>query len=127
MTVHVPSVVAQDAGLICAPSVIKLITVPLGMGLPRRSEAIMVNVEVTPSMSQPSILKVWTLSEKKSWVGSPVVIVNVLDWLRIAGSLCTFAITQTGVGTVPELTEVVTSPLTSDVAEAAESVIHPER
>lgn len=65
------------------------------------------------------------LSEKKFCVGSPVVIVSVLDWLRIAGVLCTFATTQTGVGTVPEVSEVVTSPLASDVAEVGDSVIPP--
>ena len=39
--------------------------------------------------------------------------------------LCTFATTQTGVGTVPEVSEVVTSPLASDVAEVGDSVIPP--
>ena len=50
VTEQVPPVVAQEAGVICAPSgVIKLIAVPSGTGLPRRSEAITINVDVTPS------------------------------------------------------------------------------
>ena len=79
MTEQVPLAVVQEAGTIVAPSVTKLIAVPSGTGLPRRSEAIMVKLEVTPSVFQPSILKVEALSEKKFCVGNPVVIVNVLD------------------------------------------------
>ena len=45
---QVPLVVEQG-DFTCDPSVIKLIAVPSGTGLPRRSEAITVNVEVTPS------------------------------------------------------------------------------
>jgi hypothetical protein len=37
--------------------------------------------------------------------------------------LVTVATTQTGVGTVPEVTEVVTYPSASDVAEVGENVI----
>ena len=56
LTEQVPPVVVQEAGVICDPSVIKFIAVPSGTGLPRRSEAIISNAEVTPSYSQPSIL-----------------------------------------------------------------------
>ena len=49
----------------------------------------------------------------------PVVMVKVLDWLFSDFSR-TVATTQTGVGIVPEESEVVTSPLTSDVADIAE-------
>ena len=47
--------------------------------------------------------------------------VNVLDWLLIDVP-CTVATTQTGVGIVPEESEVVTSPLASDVADEADNV-----
>ncbi len=39
--------------------------------------------------------------------------------------ICTLATAQTGVGTVPVLTETVTNPLASDVAEAGEYVTPP--
>lgn len=39
--------------------------------------------------------------------------------------LCTLATTQTGVGTVPEVTEVVTYPSASDVAEVEERLTPP--
>ena len=55
-------------------------------------------------------------------MGKPVVMVSVLDWLLIVGSLRTFATTQTGVGIVPEESVVVTSPLASDVADKADNV-----
>ena len=45
--------------------------------------------------------------EKKSCVGKPVVMVNVLDWL-LSDVPLTVATTHTGVGTVPEESEVVT-------------------
>ena len=65
-----------------------------------------------------------TASEKKFWVGNPVVIVNELDSLLIAGELpCIVAVTHTGVGTVPAVTAVVTYPLVSDVACVADSCI----
>src|SRR5271169_4651018 len=43
----------------------------------------------------------------------------------MVGETSTFATTQTGVGTVPEETEVVTYPLESDVAEVGVNVIPP--
>ena len=51
--------------------------------------------------------------------------VNVLDCVRIDGLLLNLATTQTGVGTVPDVTAVVTSPLMSDVAWTGESVMPP--
>ena len=47
--------------------------------------------------------------------------VNVLDWLLIDVP-CTVATTQTGVGIVPEESEVVTYPSASDVADEADNV-----
>src|SRR5512145_1726612 len=41
------------------------------------------------------------------------------------GVLCTLATTQTGVGMVPDVTVVVTSPLASDVADVVDKVIPP--
>jgi len=61
------------------------------------------------------------LREKKSCVGKPVVMVSVLDWL-FSDVPCTVATTQTGVGTLPEESVVVTSPLASDVADKADNV-----
>ena len=43
----------------------------------------------------------------------------------MVGSASTCATTQTGVGTVPEETEVVTNPLVSDVADVGVNVIPP--
>ena len=106
-----------------APSEIKLIAVPSGTELPKRSEAIIFNVVVAPSFFQPSILKVPTLSEKEFCAGNPVVIVRVLDWLLIVGLLVTVATTQAGVGTVPDRTKVFTYPSASDVAVAGANVI----
>ena len=57
-------------------------------------------------------------------MGRPVVIVKVLDWLLIDVP-STVATTQRGVGTVPEVTIVVTYPSASDVADAGEKVIPP--
>ena len=51
--------------------------------------------------------------------------VNVLDCVRIDGLLFKLATTQTGVGTVPDVTDVVTSPLVSDVACTGENVMPP--
>lgn len=62
------------------------------------------------------------LREKKSCVGKPVVMVNVLDWLLMVGLLRTVATTQAGVGIAPEESVVVTSPLASDVADKADNV-----
>ena len=62
VTVHFPSFVMQEAlggvdpSEIFAPSVIKLMAVPSGTELPRRSDATIVNVDVSPSYCQPSIL-----------------------------------------------------------------------
>ena len=128
---HVPCVVVQVAvlgaealELRCPPSEIKLITVPSGTVSPRRSEAIIVNAEVVPVKSQPSTLWVERASEKKFWVGNPVVIVNTLDRLvRDVPSIV--ATTHTGVGTVPDVSEVVTYPLESDVAEEGVHTIPP--
>ena len=54
-------------------------------------------------------------------MGKPVVMVKVLDWL-LSDVPSTVATTQTGVGTVPEESVVVTSPLASDVADEADNV-----
>ena len=64
------------------------------------------------------------LIEKKFCVGNPVVIVKVLDWV-LMDVPSTVATTQTGVGTVPELTETVTYPEASDVDEVEDNATPP--
>lgn len=66
------------------------------------------------------MLYVDMLSEKKSCVGRPVVMVKVLDWLLILVLLASVATTQTGVGTVPAISETLTYPLESVMPELAD-------
>lgn len=54
-----------------------------------------------------------------------MVMVSVLDCVKMLVLLRTVATTQTGVGMVPEVTVVLTSPLTSDDADVLDRTMPP--
>ena len=91
----------------------KLMDVPAGTGLAKRSDAMMLYVFFVPSMSKPSMLRVPCDREKLSCEGKPTAMDRLLDTVVIVDGEVSDATIRTGVGTVPELTKTETWPLLS--------------